>query len=89
MRSKQCATSLTSPLKDFFFLYFQVSSGEIDYLGREINENGEIVTEVTIDTTTDDSGNGTESINVLPQPEDMSDIGEGPDKNPVLTKVIY
>ena len=40
-----------------FLLHFQVSTAEIDYLGREIREDGQIVTELTIDYDQYDSGN--------------------------------
>ena len=40
-----------------FLLHFQVSTAEIDYLGREIREDGQIVTELTMDYDQNDSGN--------------------------------
>ena len=76
----------------YFFSYFQVSTLPTDFLGRSVKEtvleNGEVVSEIIIDTTLDpidDSGNG--SGNVLPMVEKTTDDGDSPEKTKISSTV--
>ena len=72
----------------YFFSYFQVSTLPIDYLGRTVKEtvleNGEIVSEITIDTTLDpidDSGNRSGNV------DKIFDDGDSPEKTNISSTV--